>query len=217
MGSSTIWKGALAAAVLMVASSHASGQSVHDPAGMHGAMPQTMSGEPVSGDMAATHAPAMMGNQAGIPGQPTLPGQDAFGAIQEIVHILEADPDTDWSKVDLEALRQHLIDMNEVTLKADAASKQIDGGLEVVVSGTGRTVGAIHRMVLAHAREIDGLHGWSVKAVSLPNGARLTVTAADAKEVQHIRGLGFIGILVSGAHHQPHHLMMAKGEFVHGH
>jgi hypothetical protein len=44
---------------------------------------------------------------------PTMPGQDSFGAIQEIVRILEADPNTDWSKVDLEALRQHLIDMNE--------------------------------------------------------------------------------------------------------
>ena len=51
---------------------------------------------------------------------PTMPGQDAFGAIQEIVRILEADPKTDWSKVNLEALRQHLIDMNEVTLKAAA-------------------------------------------------------------------------------------------------
>jgi hypothetical protein len=51
---------------------------------------------------------------------PTMPGQAAFGAIQEIVRLLEADPNTDWSKVDLEALRQHLIDMNDVTLKANA-------------------------------------------------------------------------------------------------
>ena len=40
---------------------------------------------------------------------PTRPGQDAFAAIQAIVQILDADPQTDWSKVDLEALRQHLI------------------------------------------------------------------------------------------------------------
>jgi hypothetical protein len=51
-------------------------------------------------------------------GQPNMPGQDAFGAIQEIVAILEADSNTDWSKVDITALREHLIDMNEVTLKA---------------------------------------------------------------------------------------------------
>ena len=51
--------------------------------------------------------------------------------IQEVVRILDADPKTDWSKVDLEALRQHLIDMDEVTLRAEAAPKQIDGGLEI--------------------------------------------------------------------------------------
>ena len=55
---------------------------------------------------------------------PTMAGQDAFGAIQEIVRILEADPKSDWSKVDLEALRQHLIDMNELTLRADAAQNR---------------------------------------------------------------------------------------------
>jgi hypothetical protein len=65
-----------------------------------------------------------MGGHGGMHGAsttPTMPGQDVFGAVQEVVGILDADPKTDWSKVDLEALRQHLIDMNEVTLKADAA------------------------------------------------------------------------------------------------
>jgi hypothetical protein len=148
---------------------------------------------------------------------PTMPGQDAFGAIQEIVRILEADPKTDWSKVDLEALRQHLIDMNEVTLKADAAPKEIDGGLEIAVTGTGRTLGAIQRMIPTWAETMKGDQGWSTKAAPLPNGVLLTVTATDPKEVQHIRGLGFIGLLVSGSHHQPHHLAMAKGEFDHEH
>ena len=60
----------------------------------------------------------MMGARTGMHATsttPTMPGQDAFGAIQEIVQILDADPKTDWSKVDLDALRQHLIDMNEIT------------------------------------------------------------------------------------------------------
>jgi hypothetical protein len=35
--------------------------------------------------------------------------------------------------------------------------------------------------------------------------------------VARIRGLGFIGLLVQGAHHQPHHLAMAKGEKMPGH
>jgi len=159
-------------------------------------------------------APGHPGTQAGST-IPTLPGQDAFGTIQEIVTILEADPKTDWSKVDLEALRQHLIDMNEVTLKADAAAKSIDGGLEIAVTGSGRTLVAIQRMIPAWAQTMNGHQGWSAKAVKLANGELLTVAASDPKEVQHIRGLGFIGLLASGSHHQPHHLAMAKGEFQH--
>jgi hypothetical protein len=161
-----------------------------------------------------------MGNRAGMhPASitPTLPGQDAFGAIQEVVGILDADPKTDWSKVDLETLRQHLIDMNEVTLRADAAAEPIDGGLEIAVTGNGRTLVAIQRMVPAWAHTMNGLNGWTAKAASLPNGELLTVTATDPKEIEHIRGLGFIGLLVSGSMHQPHHLAMAKGEFDHEH
>ena len=151
--------------------------------------------------------------QAGVP---VMAGQDAFGAIQEIVRMLESDPKTDWSKIDLEALRQHLIDMNEVALRAEAASKPIDGGLEIAVTGSGRTLAAIQRMIPAHASEIDGRNGWSAKSGMLADGVRLTVTSNDPKEVPRIRGLGFIGILVRGSHHQPHHLAMARGELGHG-
>lgn len=146
---------------------------------------------------------------------PTLPGQEAFGAIQEVVRILEADPETDWSKVDLEALRQHLIDMNEVTLKADAEALPVKGGLRVAVTGNARTLHAIQRMIPAHARAINGLNGWHADAVPSANGASLTVTSNDPKEIAHIRGLGFIGLMVSGPLHQPHHLAMAKGAFHH--
>jgi|SRR5215471_11080751 len=145
--------------------------------------------------------------------QHRLSDQVSANTIQEIVQILDADQKTDWSKVDLEALRQHLIDMNEVTLKADAAPQQVDGGLEIAVTGSGRTLGAIQRMVPAWAQTMNGHQGWSTKAASLQNGELLTVTATDPKEVQHIRGLGFIGLLASGSHHQMHHLAMAKGEF----
>jgi hypothetical protein len=80
---------------------------------------------------------------------PTMVGQDAFGTVQEIVRILEADPETDWSKVNLEALRQHLIDMNEVTLMADASAEPVEGGLRLTVAGSGRTVAALQRLVPA--------------------------------------------------------------------
>jgi len=146
---------------------------------------------------------------------PTLPGQDAFGAIQEIVRILQADPTTEWSRVNIEALREHLIDMNEVTLRAKARAVPVDGGLRILVTGTGRTLQAIRRMVPAHAREINGLNGWSVAASPTADGVILTVTSSDPAEAVKIRGLGFAGIMVQGAHHQPHHLAIARGAFRH--
>jgi len=158
----------------------------------------------------------------GPQGGPTLPGQDAFGAIQEVVRILEADPATDWSKVDLERLRQHLIDMNDVTLRSEVKANPVPGGLAMDVTGTGRTEQAIRRMVVPHAAELNAMPEWAARTEEMPGGLRLTVTAkdpADARTVARIRGLGFIGLLAQGAHHQPHHLAMARGEAMtsHGH
>ena len=154
----------------------------------------------------------MHGMQGAMGSLPTQPGQGAFGAVQEIVGMLEADPTTDWSKVNLDALRVHLIDMNEVALHADAAVERIDGGIRVAVTGTGRTLAAIQRMLPEHAREMNGKNGWVEQAEPRPDGMTLTVTAADPKQTTIIRGLGFIGVMASGGHHQMHHLMMAKGE-----
>jgi hypothetical protein len=146
---------------------------------------------------------------------PTLPGQDAFGAIQEIVHILEADPRTNWSKINLAALREHLIDMSEVALRSAAVETKIDKGVQIDVTGSGRTLAAIQHMLPAHARELNELRDWQAKTDALPNGVRLTVISNTPTEVAHVRGLGFIGLMASGSHHQPHHLAMAKGEHLH--
>jgi hypothetical protein len=187
---------------------HEGGQLMGCQGGGH--MQHMMQHDTQSGHGASSAEPAK-------PAKPALAGEAAFGAIQEIVRQLDADPKTDWSKVNLEALRQHFIDMSEVTLKADAVPKEIDGGVQIAVTGRGRTLEAIERMVAAHAAEIEKTHlnGWSAKTEQLPNGLLLTVTATDPKQVQHIRGLGFIGIMVSGEHHVMHHLAMARGEMVH--
>ena len=177
---------------------------------------------PGTGPMGSTpmHHPmgGMMGHQ---PGQqaatPTEPGQAAFGAIEEIVGKLQADPQTDWSKVDVDALRQHLIDMDEVTMRAAAQREPIDNGLRIKVTGSDRTLEAIQRMVPEHARDIDGMNGWTVRTTALPNGVELTVTTSNPADVQKIRALGFMGIMVQGGHHQMHHLAMAKGEPMHMH
>jgi hypothetical protein len=186
--------------------------SVSSQAPNHGSMPGH------GADMHAQHMQAMHG----MAGGPTLPGQDAFGAIAEIVRILEADPATDWSKVDIERLRQHLIDMNEVVLRSVVKQTPVPGGLAMEITGSGRTEQAIRAMVVPHAIELDRMPPFTAKTEILPGGVRLTVVAKkpdDTKLVSRIRGLGFAGLITEGAHHQPHHLAMAKGEEVpaHGH
>ena len=106
-----------------------------------------------------------------------MPGQDAFGTIAEIVQMLQADPATDWSKVNIRRLREHLIDMNEVTLRAAASERMLDNGIEIAVTGEGRTLAAIKRMVPAHVHELAEI-GWNAKTEDLPNGVKLTVPPA---------------------------------------
>jgi hypothetical protein len=145
---------------------------------------------------------------------PTAPGQDAYAAIAEIVRLLDADPSTDWSKVNLEALRQHLVDMNEVTLHAAAAASPVSGGVALRVTGTGRTLTAIRAMVRSHASALGAMPGYATRVDDLADGVRLTVTArdtADARAVQRIRGLGFAGLMTIGDHHAAHHLALARG------
>ena len=200
----------IAALALAIAAANVGASAQNSPSGSPmgemGSMPMH---HPMGGMMAHGQAqPAAV---------PTEPGQAAFGAIQEIVEKLQADPQTDWSKVDVDALRQHLIDMDEVTMRAVAQKESIENGLRIKVTGSDRTLAAIPRMVPDHALEIDGLQGWTVRTAPLSDGVELTVTASDGAEVQKLRALGFMGIMVQGSHHQMHHLAMAKGEFTHMH
>ena len=107
-------------------------------------------------------------------GIPTQPGQQAFGAIAEVVRLLDADPATDWSTVDLERLRQHLIDMDEVVMHAAVTQTPVRGGLVMDITGTGRTEHAIQAMVGSHARELDRMPEYVAKATPIAGGLRLT-------------------------------------------
>jgi hypothetical protein len=219
---STYWKFGLAALVLVIAAGYAVAQMPAGDHSMHGRMGDMMSSNDGKVPMQGHHRmlQEMMQRMHGMgqhsmmmrSGQPTMPGQGAFGAIQEIVGLLEADPNTDWSKVNIGALREHLMDMNEVTLKAVANERKLDNGMEIAVTGEGRTLDAIRRMVPAHARELAKTD-WSATTEDLPNGIRFTVTSTDPQQVIKIKGLGFMGIMVQGDHHHLHHLAMAKGEF----
>jgi hypothetical protein len=217
--SSWSWKAGLAGIAMVAATAYAVAQ-MPDHARMHEQMMdqsgsggrQMMPQGGMPGQMMHGRHGMMMGSESAS--LPVLPGQEAFGTIQEIVRILEADPSTDWSKVNISALREHLIDMDEVTMRATATQLALDNGVEITVTGEGRTLDAIKRMVPAHVHELSRL-GWNARTEDLPNGVKMTVTSTDANQVTKLKALGFMGIMVQGSHHQQHHLMMAKGEFSH--
>ena len=174
--SSLALKAGLAGLAIVGASAFAFAQMGPPPAGMHG--PMMGQGDQNQHQQMMDRMHGQNGMQGGMHGQnemhghhggmgphanmmdhhsgaqPTMAGQDAFGTIQEVVRILEADPSTDWSKVNIAALREHLIDMNEVTLHATATEKALDDGVEITVTGVGRTRDAIKRMVPAHVHEL---------------------------------------------------------------
>ena len=160
---------------------------------------------------AAASAPSAPAATAAIPSQA---GQGAFAALQEIAAILEADPATDWSKVDLEALRRHLIDMDNVTLAAEVTAEPLDDGMRFTVTGAGEVAQSIRRMVTAHAATMNGAGGWRFTAAPTAAGAILTVHVPP-QDLAKLRGLGFIGVMTRGMHHQAHHLMIARGMHPH--
>lgn len=143
-------------------------------------------------------------------------GQGAFAAISEIVAILEADPETDWDRVDLGALRAHLVDMERLTVDSVVSQHPVDGGLEILVSGPAPAVDAARRMVPAHAAMVAAGRGWKVDLEDRGETLRILWTTADPTELAKLRGLGFFGLMAEGGHHQHHHLLIATGRDPHG-
>ena len=173
-----------------------------------------------TGALAQTHDMHSMGDHHPMmahppsAGAPTQAGQSAFAAIQEIVELLEADPKTDWSKVDIEALRRHLIDMDNVTLRADVRNEPVEGGVRFVVTGAGPVRNSIQRMTATHAATMNGVGGWTYANEVTPDGADLTVLVPPRDKLK-LTALGFIGVMTTGMHHQMHHLMIARGGTLH--
>ena len=74
------------------------------------------------------------------PAAPTMPGQDAFGAIAEIVRILDGDPAVDWTKVDTVRTEQaiaamvvpHAAELDRMT-EWSARTETVPGGVRLTV------------------------------------------------------------------------------------
>lgn len=144
-------------------------------------------------------------------------GNDAFGTIQEVIQVLNNNPHTNWKEVNIEALRQHLVDMHDMTFNVNVLSQQpIENGVLISLKATtARAQDALTRVFKAHPMMLEKESGWKMD-VKLKEGMyTLTITTSKLNEVDKIRGLGYIGIMAWGGHHQPHHWMMATGKNPH--
>jgi len=153
-------------------------------------------------------------NSAGMTSPLTEPGNEAFATIQEVVVKLLANPKTDWSRVNLEALRKHLVDMQNFTLNvAVSGQKNIDKGVQFTVNATTPdAAGSLQRLFSAHPPILKKESGWDMKAQKNRDGSfTAQVTTTNDEDVAKIRGLGYIGLIAYGQHHQLHHWMMATG------
>lgn len=162
----------------------------------------------LAGQVAAQHSHGGTGHAMAAP-QET--GQSAFAALAEIVMILTEDPQTDWETVDIASLRRHLVDMDLLTTKAEVIFLPRPGGARFDIRGTPRVLEAVRSMVPAHAPFLAAETGWDVSVDEFDDRVVLTVDGEAAR----IQGLGFFGIMTIGAHHQEHHLMLAKGAAPH--
>lgn len=141
----------------------------------------------------------------------TEPGNDIFGTIQEVIKKLENNSNTDWSKVDIEALRQHLLDMKVMTEHTKVVDrKTMKNGVRITVQPTTeRAKEALKRVFDAHPAMLKKETGWIMKVNKNEEQYILNVTTNNPDEVDKIRGLGYIGLMAYGKHHQKHHWMMA--------
>jgi hypothetical protein len=142
-------------------------------------------------------------------------GQAQFAAIAEIVAHLRDDPNTDWEQVNIGALRDHLVDMDNVTTKTKV-TRSING-LVAKFTVTGSTVVAtsVQRMVSAHSAMLQKESEWKVSVEQVGDGAIMQIETFDESELAQVLGLGFFGLLTVGGHHQRHHLMIAIGRSPH--
>lgn len=157
----------------------------------------------------STHAAHNTGGSSGL----SEPGQAGFAALSEVVRRLMADDQTDWSQVDVAALRQHLVDMDRLVTLVEAEATEIDGGAEFRVSLSGPTGDTARRMIPAHAPVLNAETGW--KSDVEIEGETLVWRVQSEIEADIIRALGFHGLMAVGDHHRAHHWAIASGRSPH--
>lgn len=144
---------------------------------------------------------------------PQEPGQGAFAAISEIVEILAKDRATDWTRVDISALRAHLLDMDRLITETEVTQSSQHGAVVFHITLPDRDSAAL-RMVPAHAPVLASETG-RTSTVEDQGDALIWTVTAPATDLPKLHALGFFGLMATGNHHRAHHLALARGEQLH--
>ena len=144
-------------------------------------------------------------------------GNAIFGTLQETIKMLDANPETDWEKVDLEGLRQHLIDMENFTSGVDVLSNEkIAKGSKIVIRAKSKVAhDSLSRALKAHPSMMQSETGWTMGVEQNKERFTLTIETQKPEEITRLRALGYIGVMALGDHHQVHHWLMASGSNPH--
>jgi len=147
----------------------------------------------------------------------TQAGNDVFATIQEVIVRLNNNPDTDWAKVDIEALRQHLLDMNDMAVNVEVLKqKTLINGLRLAIQGTtARAEKTLVRVFKEHPIYLKRETGWNMKVERYGKQFIVTTTTEKPEQVQKIIALNYIGLMAYGKHHQVHHWGMSTGQNLH--
>ena len=175
----------------------------------------------VGGTAQAQSPHAHHGDESAAPGEAETvlqaPGASVFGAVQEAIRALEADSTTDWSAVDVDQLRQHLLDMHRVALHVEVEEKSpLDDGVRIRVRPTTDEARAsLARVLDAHPHMLKQETGWTMAVEEQEATYVLRVTTGEPDEAEKIQGLGYMGLLAYGTHHQRHHWHLVRGQHPH--
>jgi len=162
------------------------------------------------------HNPGSAGHSIANHGEGKLKegGQSTLAALIEVINVFEADDQTDWHAVDIDGLRSHLLDMNDLVINTNAVTEIADDNkirFNVVANGGNDSLGAIHRMVQAHSRFIEQSRGWKITPTVNDNGATVTIVINNDADLIRLKALGFYGFMSLDSHHQAHHYQIAMG------
>ena len=116
----------------------------------------------------------------------TMPGTNFWNHSEEAVQKLEADPNTDWSKVDLEALRQHLLDMKAFTEEVQVISKKpIENGVGITGKTRNRKSSQRIKALVQYAPcDVKKGRGWDMTATPMEIRWDITCTTKTSRKIK---------------------------------